>query len=155
MNDDRSQDIRQRMAALRTELEEDVQGVSDSARAMSDWRFYVRRFPFAAAGLAAAAGFLLVPKRSQVIVPDAETLAAMAKQNRVWVKTGAPQPQDKQRGMLGGLLALAASAGARLAMNWATAQLKSSLAEAGSRKSPEREEEEEEPFPQSSKYPPR
>ena len=46
---------------------------------MTDWTFYVRRFPWAAVGLAAAAGFLLVPRKKTTVTPTAEQLAALAK----------------------------------------------------------------------------
>jgi hypothetical protein len=153
-------EIRRRMAALRNQLEGDVQGVSESARAMSDWRFYVRRFPFAAAGVAAAAGFLLVPRKSEVIVPDADTLAALAKANQVWVKTGAPHASDQPRGLLGGLVALAVTGATRLAMTWASQQLKRSFAAAADRRADheaptEAEEESESPLPYGHRFPPR
>jgi len=152
-HDDQAREVRQRMAALRRDLTGDVESVSQSARALADWRFYVERFPFAAAGLAAAAGFLIVPKRPKVMTPDPVTLAAMAKVNRAWLKTGSPQANEKSRGVLGGLLAIAASAASRLAMNWAREQLRTSLA-AGfrSRKEPE---EADEPLSRSSHFPPR
>lgn len=151
--DDQAREVRQRMSALRSDLTDDVQSVSQSARALADWRYYVERFPFAAAGLAVAAGFLLVPKRSQVIVPDPETLAALAKTNQVWVKTGAPQPNEKSRGAMGGLLAMAVTAGTRLAMSWAQERLKASMS-AGYRGKEEREESEES-LSQSRHFPPR
>ena len=97
--EDGAREIRQRMAGLRREMEvdarkfeEDVQSVGRSARELADWRFYVERFPFAAAAGAAIVGYLVVPKKPQVIVPDAKTLAEMAKNNQVWVKTGRAKP---------------------------------------------------------------
>jgi hypothetical protein len=159
--DDQADEVRRRMSSLRSDLEGDVQNVTDSARAiaenaraMADWRYVVRRFPYATAGLAAAVGFLVVPKRSEVIVPDPETLAKMAQLNQVWVKTGKPQPIDKQAGWMAGLLALAASTAGRFALNWATAQVKTSLAASASR-SPAPANEVDEPQPLTSKYPPR
>jgi hypothetical protein len=141
------------MAALRRDLTDDVQSVSQSARALTDWRNYVMRFPFAAAGAALAAGFFLVPKRPEVIVPDPETLAAMAKKNQVWVKTGSPKPIEKGHGVMGGLLAMAVTAGTRLAMTWAQERLKTSLAAGFQDK--EASAEDEETYSQSRHYPPR
>jgi hypothetical protein len=149
------------MAGLRSNLEGDVQNVTESARAvaanaraMTDWRFVVRQFPFAAAGVAAAIGYIVVPNRKQVIVPDPETLAKMAKMNQVWVKTGAPKASERQGSLLGGLLALVGGGATRFAINWATEQFKSSLAEAGKRTAAAKDEAED-PLPQASKYPPR
>jgi hypothetical protein len=140
------------MAALRRELELDVQSVGDSARAMADWRFYVERFPFAAAAGAAVLGFLAVPKRPRVIVPDADTLAAMAKKNQVWVQTGQPKAAHEGRGMLGGLAALALTTAGKLAVNWARQQFKESLA---ARQRTHEQEETDEVQARSSHYPPR
>ena len=163
-SDDKSDDVRRRMSALRSNLEGDVQNVTESARAlaenartMADWRYVVRRFPFAAAGAAAVVGYLVIPRRNHVIVPDADTLAKMAKANQVWVKTGSPKAQEKERGMFGALLALAASAAGRYAMNLATEQFKASMktaAKATAEHSQEKHDEEQ-GVRQTSKYPPR
>jgi len=163
--DGESDDVRRRMAALRSHLEGDVENVTQSARAfaenartMTNWRYVIRSFPFAAAGAALAIGYLIVPRRPQVIVPDPETLAQMAKANQVYVKTGSPKSQEKERGMLGGLVAIAASTAGRFALNWATAQVKSSIAAAAAnhpKAAAEETEEADEPISQTSKFPPR
>jgi hypothetical protein len=148
--DDQADEVRQRMAALRRELEIDVQTVGQRARAMADWRFYVERFPFAAAAVAAAAGYMIVPRRPQMIVPDADTLAEMAKKNQVWLKTGSPKPVERERGMLGGLFALAATVATKAAVNWATQQFRSTLAARQ-----QHAEQNEEPVTRTSPYHPR
>ena len=61
--EDEAQAVVERMAALRRELADDVEHVAESAKAMTDWTFYVRRFPWLAVGAAAAVGFLLVPRK--------------------------------------------------------------------------------------------
>jgi len=166
--DERAREVRQRMAALRRELDRDVQNleqgvhsvsesVSQSARELTDWHFYVERFPFVAAAGALLVGYLVVPKRPQVIVPNAETLATLAKNNQVWVKTGRAQPLEKERGMLGGLAAMALASAGRLAMNWASQQVKATLAARMQPAAPAtttEEEFDEEPV-QSKQYPPR
>jgi len=150
------------MAALRSNLEGDVhnvtvsaRAVAENARAMADWRYIVRRFPFATAGVAAAVGYLIVPRRSEVIVPDPETLAQMAKLNQVWVKTGAPKASEKQGGLMASLLALGASAATRFAMNWASEHFKSSVASAAKQAHEHTQGDSQERQPQASKYPPR
>jgi hypothetical protein len=127
---DQAREIRESMAALRRDLQRGVESVSESARVMTDWRYYVRQFPFATAAVAAAVGYLLIPRRPQVIVPDAQTLAKMARNNQVWVKTGAPKSSEGPRGMLAGLVALAAGALGRAAVAWVGEQMKSSLSPA-------------------------
>ena len=53
---DPADDIRRRMAELRRELTGDVREVGRSAREMTDWTFYVRKFPWAVAAVAAVTG---------------------------------------------------------------------------------------------------
>jgi hypothetical protein len=158
--DDGAREIRQRMSGLRRELEidarkfeEDVQSVSRSARDLADWRFYVEKFPFAAAATSAAVGYLVVPKKPQVIVPDADTLAELAKRNQVWVKTGRAKPVEKERGAMAAIAALAMSAAGRLAMNWATQQFKAQLA--ARQQAAAMAGESEQPHERTSSYSPR
>jgi hypothetical protein len=93
--DDEASEVCQRMAALRRELDGDMRDVTESARAMTDWTFYVRRFPWAAAGAAALAGFLLVPRKKQVMAPpDAATLAELAKHKELWASAATPPASD-------------------------------------------------------------
>ena len=74
MADDQAEAISRRMAELRCALTGNVQAVSHSAHVMTDWTFYVRRFPWATVALAAVAGYLLVPKKKNIISPDQEAL---------------------------------------------------------------------------------
>jgi len=158
-DDDQVREVRQRMAALRRNLDGDMRSVTDSARAMAhnaramaDWRFYVHRFPIAAAGLAAAVGYIFVPKRPHVVVPDADALAAMAKKHPVWISTRAPKANAGERGALGSLLALVGSAAAKFAVNWAGQQLKNSVAASASSQDHGTHAE---PERQSSSFPPK
>jgi hypothetical protein len=111
-HDDKAHEVQARMARLRRELDNDVQHVADSAKAMTDWTFYVRRFPWAAVGIAAAAGYLLVPRKRTTITPTAEQLAALLK-NKQFVAAAADQlqpPPSVLKGVAGTLLALAGRA---------------------------------------------
>ena len=56
-------DVRRRMAQIRRELHEDVKGVVEGAEAATDWRRYVRNYPWATTGLALAIGYLVIPRR--------------------------------------------------------------------------------------------
>src|SRR5947209_12012268 len=51
------------MARIRRELHEDVRGVVESAEAVTDWKHWIRDYPWASVAAAAAVGFFLVPKR--------------------------------------------------------------------------------------------
>lgn len=86
--------VRRRMAELRREMECDVREVTRGARVMTDWRFYVRKFPWAAAGLALAAGYFLIPKKKPAeIKPDPEMLAELVKQQKLHIEA-ATRPEQ-------------------------------------------------------------
>jgi hypothetical protein len=120
--DESAEKIRRRMAELRRELECDVREVGRSARVMTDWTFYVRRFPWAVAAVAAAAGFMLIPRKKEVIKPDPEMLAEMVKKQQVRVQ---PIPSEAQKqGILKPLLLTAITWAARAGAAYITQQLK-------------------------------
>jgi hypothetical protein len=100
--DDSADAIRRRMAELRSELTCDVREVKRSTREMAEQArelaspmYYIRRFPWASAAVAVGIGYLLVPKRRQVIKPDPEMLAELVRKQQVKVDTGKAS-QDKQ-----------------------------------------------------------
>ena len=70
-----AEEIQAQMRQMRCELGEDVEGLVENASVMSDWRYYVRSYPWACLGVAAAAGFLLVPSRPVVLQQDPGAVA--------------------------------------------------------------------------------
>lgn len=74
-NTDSVDDLRRRMAQIRQRLHQDMQGVVAGAEAASDWKHYVRIYPWAALGVAFAAGFLIVPRRRRSVTRTAEKAA--------------------------------------------------------------------------------
>lgn len=60
--------IRKRMAEIRMELHEDVQGVVAGTEAAFDWQYYVRLYPWGALAAAVVAGYLVVPRKRRVHV---------------------------------------------------------------------------------------
>ena len=89
--------IRREMAAIRSDLHEDVHDLVETARQMSDWRYYVRRFPWMSVAAAAAVGFLVVPSRLEVTSPDPDSLAELARQKRLVVKPKAEAHPRRRR----------------------------------------------------------
>jgi hypothetical protein len=116
--DDSAEDIRRRMEQLRRELSCDAREVSRSARVMTDWRFYVRRFPCATVALTAAGGYLLIPKKKevQVISPDPNALAEMFKKEQLRVET--PARSKETQGLAKTLLLMGITWAAKTGMNY-------------------------------------
>jgi hypothetical protein len=117
-SEESAEDIRRRMAELRRELTFDVHEVSRNARVMTDWKFYVRRFPWAVAGVAAVAGFMLIPRKKhvQVIAPDPDALAEMFRKEKLRVET--PAPNKESQGLTKTLLLMGLSWAAKTGMNY-------------------------------------
>jgi hypothetical protein len=126
--DDEAREVVDRMAALRREIVHDVEHVAESAKAMTDWTFYVRSFPWAAVGVAAAAGFLLVPRKKSRVTPTAEQLAALV-QNKEFVAAATEQLKPP-RSVLAGVGATLAAMAGRAALAYLTEQLRAKAAQA-------------------------
>lgn len=94
-----AEQIRQQMAVIRREVQSDVGEIVEDAQTLLNWRFYVKRYPWVCLSAATAIGYLVVPKRLEVMSPDAETLQKLAKKNRLVVKQ---KPEAHARGGLGG-----------------------------------------------------
>ncbi len=110
-------EIRRKMAWIRRELRDDVLGVVESAEEIADWRHYIRDYPWAAVGLAAAVGFMLVPKR-RTVEPAAVARAVAAEIQPV--QAAAVEAPRKGRGLIGAGLGLLAPIVLRVAQNYAT-----------------------------------
>lgn len=106
-NSQEVEDIRAEMAQIRCDLNEDVEDLVEHAREMADWRYYVRSYPLASAAAAAALGYLVVPKKPQIISPDPKTLAQLARKNQL-VVVDRPKA-EKRRTLSGSLFNLVAS----------------------------------------------
>jgi hypothetical protein len=77
-----TQAILDRMAEVRYDLDEDVQEIVEGARDMSQWRSYVRNYPWLCLGGALALGYLIVPRLTRGMKPDPH----------VQVELASPQP---------------------------------------------------------------
>jgi hypothetical protein len=108
-------DVRIHMEKLRRDLGRSVEDEIGTVKAMFDWRHCVVKHPWLCLSAAAAAGFLLVPRRIrfvELVPPD-----GTAKRDRVAVKLAAPPVVEG--GIIGGLTATAA----RMAVNAAVSKL--------------------------------
>jgi hypothetical protein len=81
---DSADDIVKRMQDVRRDVGVNVQGIRDSAKTLSDWRYYVKNHPWMCVGAVAAAGFLLVPgKRKAAPTEDAKELVELLKKHNL------------------------------------------------------------------------
>jgi hypothetical protein len=103
------------MAELRRELVYDVQDVSRSAKAMASPSFYIRKFPWATLIVAAGLGYMLIPKKKQVVQPDMEALAELVRKNQVNINTS--KAATESRGLFGSLAVMGLSWAAKAGMN--------------------------------------
>lgn len=118
----RAEQIRRSMAYLRDELDEDVGEVENSARTLLDWHYYTTHYPWACVGVAAALGYLVVPKKLEIHRPDPKTLEKLARKNHL-VVDHKPKAEAKS-----GLLGSAFSFVSGLVLKTAMAQLGHQLA---------------------------
>ena len=113
--------IQQEMRQVRSELGDDVHEIVSNARVMADWQYYVRRHPWLCLGAAAVAGYLLVPRRLEVIRPDAKSLLELAKRDKLVIHV--ENPAAKRGGILSGLAGALAAAVAQGGMAILSQQL--------------------------------
>jgi hypothetical protein len=126
-NSDESADqIRKRMAELRRELSCDMQDVSRSAKAMASPSFYIRKFPWATLAVAAGVGYLLIPKKKQVVRPDMDALAELVRKNQVNINTS--KASEESQGMLKTLVVMGLSYAAKTGMNYLVQQMTTNAA---------------------------
>lgn len=128
-------EIQQRMKALRSSLDFDVERVASSVRAKTDWRYIVRSHPWLTLAAATAVGYLVVPRRVEKMVPDADTLTQLAKEGKLVL---APQGISRSQGdsWMSKLFAVALAVGSRAAVTYATNMLSQSF-----EKTPEQDSE--------------
>lgn len=119
--EEEAESIRKRMAELRRELTCDMQEVSRSAKAMASPSFYIRKFPWATMAVAAGIGYLLIPKKKQIVQPDMEALAELVRKNQVNIN--ASKASQESQGMVKTLAVMGLSWAARAGMNYLVQQL--------------------------------
>lgn len=68
--------IQREMQHVRTSLGTDVRQLARQARESTDWRHYVRRYPWICMGLVAAAGYFVVPRKNAAVAGASATGAS-------------------------------------------------------------------------------
>jgi hypothetical protein len=115
------EEIRRRMAQIRRELHEDVKEVVEGAEEVTDWRRYVKLYPWAATGAAFATGYLIVPKRRRSVPRDVARQSDVAEVREELRQAREPEPEAKKRrkSLIGAALGMLAPLALRAAKNYA------------------------------------
>jgi hypothetical protein len=110
-------DIQQQMHAIRQGLRPEVDEIVDSAKTLMSWQHYVASYPWASLGVAAAVGYLGVPRRLVVTRPDPKALKRLAKNSRLVLETDSEIPAKPT--LLASAFALAGTLLFRAGLNYA------------------------------------
>jgi len=128
-------DIRRQMAQIRRSMHQNMQNVVAGAEAVTDWRRYVRVYPWACVGGAALVGFLIVPRKRRSATRTAEKAADAAverMQDTVEAARGQKgakaEKEVRKKGMIGMLVGMAMPVAIRAAQNYASQYLENYLA---------------------------
>jgi hypothetical protein len=113
--------IRDQMASVRTTLDENVHELAENARNLTDWRYYVKAAPWGAVGAAAAIGYFIVPRRIQIVQPNADEIAKLAKRHQIVVEHKA-KAEAKQGGPAQLVMTMLANAMLRAVTAYASQQ---------------------------------
>lgn len=111
--------LRRQMAQIRHDMHVDMQGVVAGAEEASDWRHYVKLYPYAALAVAFLAGYIAVPRRRKSTAEVAAATAAKVQeivgatipagaQGFVAQAVAPEPPKPKGKGFLGTVIGLAA-----------------------------------------------
>lgn len=119
---DRAEQIQRTMQVIRRELDHDFDQVKQSATQLTDWRYYIRNHPWACVGLAAAIGYVVVPRKLHVQSPDLKTLEKFARKNHLVIENKSDQNEKP------GVVRTAVTFLSGLALRAVTAQLVQKLA---------------------------
>jgi hypothetical protein len=124
--------IRRQMAQIRRELHEDMQNVVAGAEAVTDWRRYVKLYPWACVGAAFTLGFLIVPRRRRSTAKEAQKAAEEAV-SRVQEVASPPKAEKKEKraGLMGMLFGMVSPIAVRAAQSYASQFLEQWIAQQG------------------------
>lgn len=86
--------IRSRMAEVRSELRRDVDRLAHDVQQATDWKRYLRKYPYVVLGVAAVVGYSLVParKREAVVATD-EQIRELADAGKLHIISDPAPPQ--------------------------------------------------------------
>lgn len=124
-----AEEIQRQMQSVRSSLRADVKELVENARDMTDWHYYVRRFPVTSVALAAVAGFTLTSLGTQSTPRTSQSGSSSTLGEQPTLPLAAA-PSLTSR-MFSNLSGMATSALSRAAIAFATQHLNRVIAENG------------------------
>lgn len=122
-------ELQRQMGQIRHDMHQEVQGAVRGAQSLTNWRSMVANHPWAALGIAAAAGYLAVPNRRSRSDPrDAQLAAALAAASRTSSSEQPAGPPPARSSVLRSAFSLLTPVLIRAAQNYALSQLEQWLA---------------------------
>jgi hypothetical protein len=112
-------EIRRKMAQIRHDMHADVQGVVQGAEAATDWRRFIRGYPWAIMGAALAVGYLVVPRRQRGTSTTLQVAPAEIARAATLESSPIVVPEKKSKGLLGSVFSLVAPVAVRAAQGYA------------------------------------
>lgn len=117
--------LRQEMRTIRRELGQEVEDLVEHAEQLMEWRYYVRRFPWASVSVAALVGYFVVPQRIVTLPTDEHTLSRLTDRLPLHGKPSEPKKQS----MFGWLLSLGTGMALRAASAYLSQQVSKVMAQ--------------------------
>jgi hypothetical protein len=145
-------EIRRQMALIRLHLHNDVQEVVAGAGEVANWRRYVRSYPWAAVGLAVAAGYLIVPRRRRKVPADLARKADVHEIIQEVRESDRPEPRPR-KSLIGLGFGMLAPLAWRVAQNYAMSYLDQWIVQQQQHAMAEPRNEGSSPWPSSSSSP--
>ena len=123
-------DIQRRMAQIRHDMHQEVQGAVKGAQSLTEWRSIVKSHPWLSISVASVVGYLIVPKRRSMS-PTIVTVGNPSPELLTAAPTGDQSRQLKQSrwSILGTAFSLLAPVAVRGAQNYVLGQLEQWLSQ--------------------------
>jgi hypothetical protein len=130
MNSTDVSDIQRRMAQIRHDMHQEVQGAVKGAQSLTDWRSFITSHPWLSISVASVVGYLIVPARRSVS-PTIMTVANPSPELLTATTAREQKRQSKQSGwsILGTAFSLLAPIAVRGAQSYALGYLEQWLSQ--------------------------
>jgi hypothetical protein len=112
-------DIRRKMAQIRRDLHADVKNVVEGAEAATDWRRFIRNYPWTSMGVALAVGYLVVPRRHRATTTLQVAPAEIARAVAIEAPQALEPEKKKGKGLIGMVFGLVAPVALRAVQGYA------------------------------------